>query len=424
MKAALALAVLLLQIASVSSNDPVAAPQYLRFERAVSIPANSTGQACASLDASVFAHAASESLNDLRLYTASATETPFNFSVSGTQSIEDDPATIHNLTSSDGNIVFDIDMPPRPYSAIMLDLSAKDFLGTAQVSSADGKTPLGTFAIFDLTAQHLSRSTTLPLQESTLPRLHVTLHLAPAHGVATPNLSPSIVHGATVPPSREAQTLYTPIASTSSITQRGRYTVATISIPAHVPAERVSFTLDPEFTKNFYRDVTITATPQGSRNNAAIETMSGAISHVKLPPTIESDQLSIDAALGANLRNPATVTLFIDNANNTPLPLTAVQLEMRQRKICFQTSSQASYRLMYGDPTLHAPAYDYAAHFTPSANPIPATLAAEQRNPTFIPRRDTHPYLESHPELPWVISLALLGILGSIALRRARTRHN
>ena len=424
MKAVLALAALLLQSAAVSSNDPIAAPQYLRFERTVSIPANTTGQACASLDAGVFAHAASESLNDLRLYTAPATETPFNFSISGTQSIEDDPATIHNLTSSNGDIVFDIDMPPRPYSAIVLDLSAKDFLGTAQVSSADGKTPLGTFAIFDLTAQHLSRSTTLALQESTLAHLHVTLHLAPAPGATTPNLSPSIVHGATVPPSREAQTLYTPIASTSSITQRGRYTVATIPIPAHVPVERVSFTLDPKFSKNFYRTVTITAAPQGARDNVAVETMSGAISHVKLPPTIESDQLSIDAALGANLRTPATVTLFIDNAGNPPLPLTSVQLEMRQRKICFQTSSPATYRLMYGDPTLHAHAYDYAAHFTPSPNPIPATLAAEHRNPTFTPRRDARPYLERYPELPWTVFLALLGILGSIALRRSRTRHN
>jgi len=424
MKAALALAALLLQIATVSSNDPVAAPQYLRFEHAISLPANATGQACVSLDASVFAHAASESLNDLRLYTASATETPFNFSVSGTQSIEDDPATIHNLASTNGNIVFDIDMPSRPYSAIVLDLSAKDFLGTAQVSSADGKTPLGTFAIFDLTAQHLSRSTTLPLQESTLPRLHVALHLAPAPGAANPNLSPSIVRGATIPPSREAQTLYTPIASTSSITQRGRYTIATIPIPAHIPIERVSFKLDPKFSKNFYRTVTITATPQDAHDRVAIETVSGAISHVKLPPTIESDQLSIDAALGANLRTPATVTIFIDNANNTPLPLTVVQLEMRQRKICFEASSPATYRLMYGDPTLHAPAYDYAAHFTPSPNPIPATLAAEQRNPTFIPRTDTRPYLERHPELLWTTFLALLGILGSIALRRTRTRHN
>ena len=424
MKAALALAALLLQSATVSSNDPIAAPQYLRFERAISIPTNATGQACASLDASVFAHATSESLNDLRLYTAATTEIPFNFSVSGTQSIEDDPAAIHDLTSSNGDIAFDVDMPPRPYSAIVLDLSAKDFLGTAQVSSTDGKTLLGTFAIFDLTSQHLSRSTTLPLQESTLQHLHVTLHLTPAPGSTNPNLNPSIVHGATVPPSREAQTLYTPIATTSSITQRGRYTVVTIPIPAHIPVERVSFNLDPKFSKNFYRTVTITATPQGAHDRAAIETVTGAISHVKLPPTIESDQLSIDAALGANLRSPATVTIFIDNANNSPLPLTAVQLEMRQRKICFKASSPISYRLMYGDPTLHAPAYDYAAHFTPSPNPIPAMLAAEHRNPTFIPRRDTRPYLDRHPELPWTAFLALLGILGSIALRRTRSRHS
>ena len=434
MRAALALALaLFLQIASVSSNDPAPEPQHFRYERTLTLPANTTGQACAILDATVFAHAASESLNDLRLYTAAtpATETPFNFSVSGTQTAEDDTAPIRNLGSTHGDIAFDIEMPPRPYSAVALDLAAKDFLATAHVSGSDGHggppTDLGTFAVFDLTAQHLSRSTMLPLQEATFPELHVTLHLTPAPNSSPHDLSPSIVHAATVPPSREAQTLYTTVASTPSFTSRGRQTIATIHIPAHIPVERVSFTLNPTFSKNFFRTVTLTATPDNNRDPIAVESLAGTISHVHLPPNpttggpaIDTAQQSIDAALGANLRTGATVNIAIDNGDDSPLLLVSAQLEMRQRRICFDATAP-SYTLMYGDAALRAPIYDYARLFTPSTHPTLAPLTPEHRNSHFTARLDTRPYTERHPELLWVVLLAVLAILGSIALRSTRT---
>ena len=205
MKFALALASALLQIATVSSNDPTADPQHFRYQRSLTLPAGATGQACTILDAGVFAHAASESLNDLRLYASTEaavpTETPFNFSISGTQGVEDDPAVIRNLGLTHGDITFDLAMPARPYSAILLDLAAHDFLGTAHVTATNASTAeptdLGTFAIFDLTSQHLSRSTMLPLQEATFPELHITLHITVAPNATPHALGPAIVRAAT-----------------------------------------------------------------------------------------------------------------------------------------------------------------------------------------------------------------------------------
>jgi hypothetical protein len=315
---------------------------------------------------------------------------------------------------------------------VVLDLAARNFLAIAHVSGAEGvgtRTELGSFALFDLSAQHLSRSTTLPLQESTFSVLHVELHLEPASGARNSgldrsDLGPAIVKGASVPPSREAQTLYTTVAETDSMSQRGHGTVATIPIPAHVPVERASFVLDPSFDRNFARAVRITATPHAAKDSESIETIGGEVSRVKLPDAlIDSRRMSVDAVLGANLRSGATVEVVVAN-DEKPLPLRSVRLEMRQRRICFDAASgEAPYTLRYGDAILHASLYDYARVFVPSAKPFVATLGAEWVNPHFVARVDRRPYIERHPELVWVVLLAGIAVMGSFALRSTR-RHS
>lgn len=439
MKTSLTLAAALLwQMASVSAG-PIADPQHLRYERAVAPPEGVSGQACVALDATVFAHAATESLSDLRLYAKnSGVEVPFTLTESETQRPEEESAQVLDVAGRNGDVSFDIVMPPRAYTAVVLDLAAKDFLATAQVfgvQSVDKRTDLGSFALFDLSAQHLSRSTTLSLQESTFPELHVVLHLAPASGSPIHDLGPAIVKGASVPPSREAQTLYTTVAETTTFVQRGHESLAAIRIPAHVPVERVSLALDSSFDKNFARAVHITATPDAAQDREAVEMIHGEISRVKLAVgsnpgvpgeprvPIDSRRMSVDAVLGANLRNGATVELAVENGGNQPLPLRSVRLEMRQRRICFDAvANSAPYILMYGDAVLRAPLYDYARLFNSVAQSIVATLGPEQINPSFIARVDRRSYSERHPELLWVALLAVFAVLGSIALRNNR-RH-
>ena len=48
------------------------------------------------------------------------------------------------------------------------------------------------------------------------------------------------------------------------------------------------------------------------------------------------------AILGSNMQGAATVEVAVDNGDDTPLPITAIRLEMRQRKICFDERSEGA----------------------------------------------------------------------------------
>ena len=176
MKQVLLLAVLLWQ--ATSNSEPVSAdPQYMRYQRTVTVN-NGSGQNCAVVDPQIFPHAA-PSLKDLRLYQ-DGREVPYAITLSEPQQPDSDTAHVRNLGLRGRNIVFDVEMPNRSYTEITLDLAGQDFLATATVSGTrdpnySNQTRLGEFTLFDLTSQHLSRNTTLHLQETSLPYLHIEL---------------------------------------------------------------------------------------------------------------------------------------------------------------------------------------------------------------------------------------------------------
>jgi hypothetical protein len=436
----IALAVaLVFQVGLAESSGPAADPAHLRYERDLALPADASGQACALLDASVFAHAASAGANDVRLFAsargAAATEQPFNLSESEAQPADVETAQVRNLGVRKGDVVFDLVMPQRPYTEVDLNLDAQNFVAVATVTApaSDGQpTSLGTFTLFDLTRQRLARSTTLPLQEATFPLLHVVLHVTSLDGRAVPGLAASMVRGANVPPSREAQTLYTNVASVGSFVERNRQTIATLHVPAHVPIERVAFVLTPSFTGNFYREVAISAAPGAPASpstdfSPTAENVAGAISRVHLAepanpsaPSVHTEQLTVDAALGVSLDAGSTVTVTIANGDDPPLPLESIALQMRRRTLCFHAAASDTYTLLYGDAALHPPVYDYARLFQPVAAPVVAALGPEQLNPRFIARADERPYTERHPELLWIGLFAIVAALGASAVQTVK----
>ena len=364
MKGAALLAILLWQ--TVPGNEPpVAKPADLRYERAIHVDSGA-GQACAVLDAGIFPHAA-PSLTDLRIFpvqdqasgAAAPHEVPRAITLSEAVTVETQQAHVLNLGLASGasnRIVFDLEMPDRAYTGVTLDLDPEvhDFLMTAAVSGSEaltgGKaTALGSFTLFDLSSQHLSRDTTLPLEESTFRYLHVVLSISSAPGVepaAAARFVPAMVRGAEVPPSREAQILYSTVAETSSVTTVGRESRATFEIPVRVPVERVSVVLAPGFKGNFNRDVRVTAVADADPKSTVEddrrplpETMSGSILRVHATEAgreIRSEQLGISAILGANLQRAAKVEVVIQNGDDQPLPIASVRLEMRQRELCFE----------------------------------------------------------------------------------------
>jgi hypothetical protein len=409
---------------TVAVVEPV--PQYFRYQRSI-VPAG-PGLNCAVIDASMFEHA-SASLKDLRLYpqTVAARDIPYAVTLSEPEQQDTEPASVLNLGLRDGAIVFDLGMPPRPYTNVALDLAGRDFIATAIVNGVNSPgetgTRLGEFTLFDLTSQHLSRSTALPLEESNFPYLHVELKVSPAPKSMPTRFMPQMVLGASVPPSREAQSLFSLAAETRAITQNGRQTIATYSLPQRVPVERVTFVLAPDFSSNFSRNITVNDHAVGTPASSG-ETVSANILRVQMTQAgreIHQQRLSVPATLGSNLQSAAEVEVIVDNGDDQPLPIKSVRLEMRERRLCFAAVSSAPLTLFYGDQTLSTPQYDFARTLSLNGKIQVARVGAEQQNPIYTPRPDTRAATERHPELVWIVFLAAICVLAVIALRS--TRH-
>jgi len=242
-----------------------------------------------------------------------------------------------------------------------------------------------------------------------------------------------MVRGAAVPPSREAQILYSTVAETSSITTVGRESRATFEIPVRIPVERVSVQLAPGFKGNFSRDVRVTAAADPDPKSAVEddrkplpETMSGSILRVHATEAgreIRSEQLGISAILGANLQRAAKVDVVIENGDDQPLPIASVRLEMRQRALCFEAPAAAgpALALYYGDPGLRTPVYDYDRLFVAADKPLAAQLGPETLNPGFRPPpEEERPFTERHPEVLWIALIAVICALGVVALKSSR----
>ena len=391
--------------------------------------AEGAAQSCAVIDPQVFPHAA-PSLKDLRLYK-NGREVPYAITLSEPQQVDSETAQVRNLGLRGRNIVFDLEMPNRSYTEIVLDLAGHDFLATATVSGTrdpnySNQTQLGEFTLFDLTSQHLSRNTTIHLQETSLPYLHIELAVSAAAGARNFTVTPDMVRGVAVPPSREAQSLYTTAVTTTNIAQRGRQSIATFSLPQRIPVERVSFDLAPSYKANFSRDVRVSDRPDGAKE-ATSENLAGTISRVHLTQSgreIRQEQLSVPTILGSNMQSTATVEVAVENGDDSPLPIKAVRLEMRERKICFDDSAGQTLTLSYGDSALTAPQYDYARLFAPSETMREAQLGPEELNPSFRARPDTRPFTESYPHLLWIVLLAVVCILAVVAIRSSKTVHH
>lgn len=399
-----------------------------RFERAVSVAAGSASSACAVLDAATYEHAG-PSLDDVRLFSGSA-EIAYALTMSNTSYLSpaSEQVKVLNLGLRKGHVVFDLAMPARAYSRVDLDLRGANFLATARVTGSaevgQAGTDVGTFTLFDLTGQKLGRNTSLNLRESTFAFLHVDLEVssADADGAGSAfRVSGAMVAGATVPPSREAQTIYTEVARTSSIVAVGRMTEATFTLPARVPVERVVFVLSDGKSINFSRKVTVTAHPVGAPADER-EEVAGDITSIRLTERgheLRRQSLGIAATLGANARKAATVVVSIDNGDEPPLGIAAVVLAMRQRKLCFDVPA-GPVAMFYGDAGLGAPRYGFSRAFQTSDQTRAATLGPEEVNPGFTAPAATGSSAERHRGLIEIALLAVVAALGFGALRLRR----
>ena len=439
------LAVLLWQTALLVNIGAPADPEHLRFQRAVFLPATggSAGMACAVLDAAVLAHSAVAGAGDLRLYrgypgSPLQAETPYLLTESGPEPVDAVSLRPSNVTRGGGALGFDLRMPPRAYSELRIQLNAgdlsRDFVGTVLITAA-GTTPgqgrgkpasLGNFSIFDLRQAGLGRWTTLLPAESTKPLLHFAITLRTPAGQPIVNLPTTLVKSVEVPPSRERQTLYTPVAGPTIFSQQGNAVVATLHVPAHVPVEELHIALQPGEHANFARDVVLSARSDDDPFNEPETLKAGSLQNIHLPsgdPRLNSiavEETNFPSTLGATLASAATVQVAVANAGREAPPLASATLEMRERRLCFAIAPSATYTLRYGDPALVAPFYPDAPQATAAA--LIASLGPQTRNPHWSQRRDTRPFFDRHPELFWIIVLACTGMMGGTALQFVQHR--
>ena len=403
--------------------------KYFRYERPLTDVAKA-GQTCVALDAGIYAHA-EPGLADVRLYRDGAgsdkQETPY--AIRETAPLEQQQREVAplNLGHKGVHTTFEAEMPQGRYSDLELDITAKDFIAAVAVTGADTEsgregTELGLFTIFDLTKQKLGRSTVLHLPESDLKYLYFRIDGA---------VKPEDVHGLSVERA-PAKQQYVTVADTNQVTQKGKETVATFKVPAHVPVERVEFVVGAE-PANFSRDVTVKAAllPTGKANTEeeAPGPVESAGTLLRLHTTREGHPLDEeDLAVGAPWMSSgqgfgdagSDWTVTVENGDDVPLAIADVKLEMAERRLCFDAAAGAQYTLMVGDAALAAPRYDYATLFAPDANAAQATLGPEKENPEYRARPDKRAFTERHPGLLWVALVGVVLVLGVVAIRTAK----
>lgn len=391
--------------------------RYFRYERPVQ---QSSGQSCVVIDPGVFAHAAPQ-LADLRLYRDGA-ETPFVIRTDSAVESAEKSLTPLNLGVRGGETVFDASMPEGHYSDLQLAVTGQNFIATVTVSGSQtevgsAETKIGSYTIFDLTGQKLGRSTVLHLPESDFRYLHFRIKGA---------LAPQSVTGLSVMRMLARQPKYVTVAEGARITQKGHTSVLEFTLPAHVPVDRIIFTPGAK-PAQFSRDVSVSVTPVNetpATDRAQPRppvTSYGSLLRVhsiQNGQRIDEERLAICAPC-ADFSTPTKWTIRIENGDDAPLQFELVQLQMLERDLCFEADGKGSYLLYYGDAALMAPSYDYAKWFTLQANATQIAASPEQANPAYQPRPDERPFTEKHPALLWAALVAVIALLGAVALRSA-----
>jgi hypothetical protein len=337
--------------------------------------------------------------------------TPVQYSLSeqraGTSSEEAD-AKILNLGSVAGHTEFDLDAQGiAEYDRIRLRIDAHDFVATAAVSG--GSTPgkatevqLTPSTLYDFSKEQLGSNFELKLPPSSFRYLHIKL---------SAGIRPEQVKSAGIFNLRERQASWTKVGSCSSPQTNGRLTVVSCTLPPKVPLNRILFQIPAE-NLNFRRIVTV-EDPNGT------VVSSGEVSRVRVN---RAGTLVTNEDLAVNVSgNYSQLTIHIDNGDNPPLPITAVQPLTLERRVYFEPNHQSTLQLYYGDAMLPAPIYDYARFFHVDPSAAQAALGPGAHNDQFAGRPDERPWSERHTIILWSAMILAVLVLAVLALRGLRS---
>jgi hypothetical protein len=348
-------------------------------------------------------------LGDLRIYDGEAqVQYALNVQRGGTSS-EEEGARILNLGNVGGRTEFDLDMGQiAEYDRIRLTLDAKNFVVTVSLGGSNtlgerSATQLPPSTLYDFTREQLGSNSVLKLPTSSFRYLHIRL---------SSGISPQQVKGATVYNLQETKAIWTGVGSCGSPSQNARTTVISCEAPLRVPVDRIRFQVDPKQV-NFRRTVTL------SDSTGRYES-SGEITRVRLNragTTVVSEEMDVQIAGQSSDQRPGRLTIIIDNGDNPPLAIAAVQLLSIERWIYFDPQAKASLKLYYGDYKLDSPVYDYARFFHADPAAAKAELGPGTHNDAYSGRPDERPWSERHSAVLWLAMLLAVAVLAALAIR-------
>ena len=159
-------------------------------------------------------------------------------------------------------------------------------------------------------------------------------------------------------------------------------------------------------TPRFDREVTISAARGEQFLRAGRIVRGGGVVQLNVPVSAAHRVLSVD----------------IRNGDDAPLRALRVEALARPRTIVLAEGVAPSFRLLYGNPSLDSPTYDFARLPARELEPLVAgQLGAERANPAWEGPEDTRSFLERNPRVVEgslaLVALAL-GVGGFFALRR------
>jgi hypothetical protein len=155
------------------------------------------------------------------------------------------------------------------------------------------------------------------------------------------------------------------------------------------------------------------------QNTKGAEEATGEISRVRMDRAgtlITSEKLEVSVA-----GTDGPISLSLDNEDNPPLEITAVQPLSLERRIYFDPRGKSSLKLYYGDEKLSPPVYDYAQFFHLDPAAAEAQVGAGERNPQYASRPDERPWSERHMEILWVAMILAALALTALAIRGLRS---
>jgi Protein of unknown function (DUF3999) len=399
-----------------------------RYERPVQLP---TGEApargnletCVVLPLELLSHAA-PGLEDLRVM---AGDREVAYQVRTSSELAEDvgrPQQILNLGLRNGAVSFDVEMTEPRYSRALLRMARSHFSVLVHVTGIDRPGEAGVafpaIAYSSDTPEDEPQMKRITLPESSFRYLHFEIQT-----LALDPVTPQDIAGVDVLVQSTEPPRYVLVAIAKTPQQKPHETIYELVLPANAPLERLTFASDDPnavFSRiaDLERTKTGAAAEEGTRPAEAPVQTEG-LTLVHSPPAKEnavSNGSAVNVGLGA-VPYASTVRLIIQNGDDAPLALRNVALDMRERQLCFLPKRDTAYTLRYGDPSLGPPRYDLTPIEAAAANASLSTLGAERAlTPEPAAQR---PFTERHPVLLWVALILVVGTLGAVALRSART---